>query len=232
MLPRVEVVEMLGLAGFDVAVLDLEHGPMGVPDLPALAAACRGAGVYSVARLIDGSGSTIASALDTGVDGVLVPHVDSRAQAHAVVRAGRYPPLGERSLNPYVRGTRYGADEGNVRDAANARVAIMAMLEGEDAVADVDGICQVDGIDAVFIGPVDLSAALGVPGEPEHPRVVEEVTKLFRRLEEAGVAGGIYAPTAEAARRWLDAGAAVVAVSADSAVVLGAFRALHRDVRD
>ncbi|MGH2684976.1 MAG: aldolase/citrate lyase family protein, partial [Actinomycetota bacterium] len=108
MLPRIEVLEMVALAGFDVAILDLEHGPFQTSDLPELAAAAQGAGMFVVARLGDSSETTIGNVLDAGVDGVLVPHVFSDVEAMRVVRAGRYPPAGNRSLNPYVRGTRYG----------------------------------------------------------------------------------------------------------------------------
>lgn len=230
MIPRVEIVEMLGLAGFDGVVIDLEHGPMTIADLPVLSAAARACGMYAIARVRDGSEPEIGSFLDTGVDGVLVPHVSSASQAAAIVSAGRFPPAGERSLNPYVRGTRYGTDGDAARDLANARCAIIVMVEGAAGLAELEPIGDTEDLDGVFIGPVDLSASLGVPGQPEHPTVIETVTSIFERLRERKVAAGVYAPTAEAARRWTAAGASLVALSADANMMQTAFAQTRAEV--
>jgi 2-keto-3-deoxy-L-rhamnonate aldolase RhmA len=231
MVPRVEIIEMLANAGFDGVVIDLEHGPMTAAELPALSAAARGAGIFAIARVRgDGGEPEIGNLLDAGVDGVLVPHVASAKQAAAVVSAGRFPPAGERSLNPYVRGTRYGADGDAARDLANARAAIIVMVEGADGLANLEAIAATDDLDGIFIGPVDLSASLGVPGQPEHPKVIETVTSIFERLREGKVAAGIFAPTTEAAKRWLAAGAALVALSADSAMMQRAFTAMKAEL--
>lgn len=228
MLPRVEVVEMLGAAGFDVAVFDLEHAPIEIGDLPPLAAAAGSAGMFSVARLPSNDTGAIGRALDAGVDGLLVPHVSSAEEARRIVAAGRFPPAGERSLNPYVRGTSYGRADGNLREEANARVALVAMLEGEAAVDRLGEICGVSGLDGIFVGPVDLSASLGVPGEPEHPRVVGAVRDIVGRVARDGLASGMYAPTPEAAARWFDADACLVALSADIAMAVDGFAAARR----
>jgi 2-keto-3-deoxy-L-rhamnonate aldolase RhmA len=223
MVPRVEIVEMLGLAGFDGVVIDLEHGPATVGDLPVLSAAARGSGMYAIARVREGTPAEIGVFLDTGVDGVLVPHVSTAAQAASVVAAGRFPPAGDRSLNPYVRGTHYGSDGDAARDLANARSAIIVMVEGAEGLQNLEAIGETDDLDAIFIGPVDLSASLGVPGQPEHPKVIETVTSIFSRLRERKVAAGIFAPTSEAAKRWRDSGAALVALSADAKMMQDAF---------
>jgi 4-hydroxy-2-oxoheptanedioate aldolase len=225
MVPRVEIIEMLALSGFDGVVIDLEHGPMTAADLPPLAAAARGAGIFAIARVRgDGGDPEIGNLLDAGVDGVLVPHVSTASEAGRVVAAGRFPPAGERSLNPYVRGTNYGADGNAARDLANARTAIIVMVEGAEGLANLEAIGDTDDLDGVFIGPVDLSASLGVPGQPEHPKVIETVRTIFERLRERKVAAGIFAPTVEAAKRWQAAGAALIALSADSAMMQRAFK--------
>ena len=232
MIPRVEVIEMLAQAGFDGVIIDLEHGPMTPSDLPGLSAAARGAGIFAIARVRDGGEPEIGNFLDTGVDGVLVPHVSTAAQASAVVAAGRFPPAGERSLNPYVRAVRYGIDEPSARDIANARQAILVMVEGGEGLENLEAISDVDDLDGVFVGPVDLSAALGHPGQPEHPKVVETVRTIFERLRERKIASGIYAPTVEAAARWRAAGAALIAMSADSAMIQRGFVAMRTELGD
>jgi 2-keto-3-deoxy-L-rhamnonate aldolase RhmA len=230
LLPRPEIVEMLSLAGFDAIVVDLEHGPIDVSDLPSLVAAAQGSGLQTVVRVPDAAPAMIGRALDSGADGLLVPHVTSRVEAEAVVAAGSFPPVGERSINPYVRSNGYG-----IRAAASPQPALIAMLEGPDAIADLAEIAGVDGIDAVFVGPVDLAASLGFDGDATHPEVSRLVAETITAIVAGGGRASVYAPTPELAARWFDAGASLVALSADSAMVLSGFaeyvRAVGRDTR-
>lgn len=230
MLPRVEVVELLAAAGFEALLLDLEHGPITVSDMPPLVAAARSSSVYLVARMGDADPSHIAQVLDTGVDGILVPHVSSAAEAQAIVSASRYPPQGDRSLNPYVRATRYGIGRQSGTAAANDRTAVIVMIESRDALTNVDEICLVPGLDGVFVGPMDLSAALGFDGQPEHPHVIDAIQHVFQRAHVNSMAAGIYAPSAEAAARWKDRGACLVTFSADIALASRAFSAAVAEV--
>lgn len=223
LLPRVEIVEMMAAAGFDAVVLDLEHGPIEIADVAPLAAAAQGAGMFAVARVAGDSASEIGRVLDGGVDGVLVPHASSREEAERVVRAGRLPPRGERSINPFVRGHRYGVAGAVDLAATDARVALLAMLEGADALTQLSDICAVEDLDALFVGPVDLSASLGFAGQAEHPEVVAAVADVIARTRKAGRVPGVFAPTPQAAARWIDMGAGLVAVSTDVAMAGAAF---------
>ena len=228
--PRIEIVEIAALAGFDAVILDQEHGPLGVELLPPLVAAARGAGIFSVVRVPECRAKQIEAALDLGADGVLVPHVSSAADATLAVAAARFAPEGRRGANPYVRAAGYSADERFFAEA-NERAACLALVEGKEGVEAIDEILAVPGLDAVFIGPVDLSAALGVPGEPEHPRVVETVRGLVERGRDRGVATAVFAPTPEAARRWLELGVRLVALSVDTGLMLQGFRAALAETR-
>jgi 4-hydroxy-2-oxoheptanedioate aldolase len=230
MVPRVEVLEMLALAGYEAVIIDLEHGPMGVADLPALAAFAKAAGVQSVARVGDSSPTSIAAVLDAGFDGIMVPHVSSGAVAADVVTAARFPPDGHRSLNPYVRGAWYDATSPERLAEFNGHAAVVGMLEGQSAIENLDAILDVGGLDGLFVGPVDLSGELGYPGQPEHPEVVAAIKDIFDRCTQAGIATGVYAPTAERANEWFGLGASLVAVSADSAMMLGGFRLVRDQV--
>jgi 4-hydroxy-2-oxoheptanedioate aldolase len=227
MIPRVEIVEMAVIAGFDAVVFDLEHGAIKVEDLPPLCAAAAAGGAATIARIASHRDIEIGRALDMGVDGIIVPHVSSISTAHALVEAGRFPPLGKRSLNPYVRGLHFAGSEPNALDNANSNAAFIAMIEGSDAVEIAAEIGDINGIDGLFIGPVDLAGELGFPGQPEHPEVVAVIRKLIARLCERGVATAIYAPNASAANRWFAEGVSLVVVSADSAVVIDAFKSLR-----
>jgi 4-hydroxy-2-oxoheptanedioate aldolase len=220
LLPRAEVVEMLALSGFDAVIVDLEHGPAGRAELTAVVSAAQGAGLFAIARLGNTSGDEIGRVLDVGVDGLLVPHVSSAPEAEAIVRAGRFPPRGDRSINPYTRGNAYGVDGPRRYGDVDDGVALVAMVEGAGALSSLEAIARTAELDGIFVGPVDLSSSLGFPGEPEHPEVVDAVRDVLARIRAAGRAAGVYAPTPEAASRWLAAGAGLVALSADSAMLV------------
>lgn len=228
--PRIEIIELLALAGFDVVVLDCEHGPFGIEALPSLLAAAKAAGMWSIVRVPELRQQAIGAALDAGADGVLVPHVRSGQAAADVVAAARFAPEGSRGANPYVRAAGYSG-AGDFFASANARAACLAMVEGHEGVAAIDSILDVSGLDAVFVGPIDLSAALSVPGESEHPSVVETVSRIVGRGRERGIATAVFAPTPAAAARWLALGARFVALGVDTGLMLSGFENALVDVR-
>ncbi len=227
LIPRIEVVELLGHTGFDLAILDLEHGTFGIEALPPLLAAAHGVGLACLVRVPDEREQPISAALDAGADGVLVPQVTSAAAAAAVVAAARFAPEGRRGANPFIRAAGHSADPGYLA-RANGRSAVIAMVEGRAGIEALDEILAVDGLDGVFLGPVDLSMALGLGGDPEHPDVVAAIGDVVRRAGERGVATGVFAPDAGAARRWRAAGVRLVAHSVDTALLRGAFEAAAR----
>lgn len=223
--PRVEVVEIAAAAGFDAVVLDREHGPVDVSDLLPLVAAAHGAGIHAVVRVPANDGPMICAALDVGADGVLVPHVGSAAAAASAVAAARHAPEGHRGVNPIVRAAGYGADPGAFLAGANGRVAVIAMIEGAEGVAASAEIVRTPGLDAVFVGPYDLSAALGIPGETGAPEVVARIGSIAEEAAAAGIACGTYAPTPEVARRWIGAGLRFVGLGFDTGHLLAGMRA-------
>jgi len=230
MLPRLEVVELAAAAGFTAVIIDLEHGPIAPSELASFAAAARGSSIYAIARVANASATAIGQALDAGVDGVMVPHVCSRADAERVVSFGRYATPGERSLNPYTRGNDYDLGNGTSTRDIDERVALIVMLEGANIMDRLETICTVPELDVVFVGPVDLSASMGLNGDSNHPRVIAAVTEALARTHAAERAFGVYASNPEAGGRWLGLGASLVAVSADTAVLLGGLRELRRSV--
>jgi 2-keto-3-deoxy-L-rhamnonate aldolase RhmA len=230
MIPRVEIIELIGLAGFDLVVLDCEHGPFGVEALPPLVAAARAAQLACVVRVPDSRAQTIGAALDVGADGVLVPQAQTAAAAADVVAAARFAPEGSRGANPYVRAADYSAD-GKFFATANDEAACLAMVESPEGVAALDEILSVAGLDAVFIGPVDLSAALGVPGETESVVVVEMVREIIDRGRARGVAASVFASTTDAAVRWLALGVRLVVLSVDTGLILEGFTRPLSDLR-
>src|SRR4051794_30596116 len=225
-----ELIELAGLAGFDVVVLDMEHGAYEISNLGPHILAARAHRVAPVVRVRWSEPALIGAALDSGAAGVLVPHVQSARDAAAVVEAARFPPEGGRGAHPWVRAAGYAAtDDWHTR--ANDDVAIIAMVEGKEGVAAVDEILATPGLDAVFLGPVDLAASLGLAGQLDHPQVVAAVRSVVERAAAERVAAACFSPTVEGARRWLGAGARLGALGVGTPIVLPAFRALVDGVR-
>jgi 4-hydroxy-2-oxoheptanedioate aldolase len=218
LLPSPEIVELIALAGFDVVVVDLEHGPHDLADLRRALAAADARGLPALARVRTAAAAEIGAVLDLGAAGVLVPHVGSAAAAAAVVRAARFAPAGDRGANPWVRAAGYGSRQ-DWFARADAEVAVLVMVEGADALGELDRIVAVPGLDGIFLGPVDLSHALGVPGQWDHPEVVGAVRAAVRTAREAGVAAGLFTPDPRAVAGWWRRGARLVAAGVDTGFV-------------
>jgi 4-hydroxy-2-oxoheptanedioate aldolase len=224
-IPSVEVVELIGLAGFDAVVLDMEHGGYELDNLGAVILAARARNIEPLVRVRWNEPALIGAVLDAGAAGVIVPHVQSADDAAAVVAAGRFPPAGARGAHPWVRAADYDAgSEWFAR--ANDSVALVVMVEGVEGLAAVDDILATPGLDAVFIGPVDLASSLGLGTQLDHPRVLEAVQDVVERAAAAGVAAACFSATAEGARRWLDLGVRMVMVGVDTQILLPALRAV------
>jgi 4-hydroxy-2-oxoheptanedioate aldolase len=202
-IPSPAVVEMIGYVGFDFVILDAEHAPIDVAALEHMLRAADGADIHALVRVPDASAARIQHVLDLGAEGIMVPHVTDAETARDIVQRAYYPPLGTRGASTVARAARYGAGEAAsfLRDRAGS-TCVVAMIEDAVALPNVENIARVDGVDAVFIGPTDLSTSMGHPGEPGHPEVVAAIAGICtaaRRVEGLTIAtlGG----SAEEARR-------------------------------
>ncbi|WP_051581833.1 HpcH/HpaI aldolase family protein [Pseudonocardia acaciae] len=223
-----EVIELVALAGFDAVILDMEHGPFDLQQMSRCLVAAHLRGMPVITRVANGDPSMIGKVLDLGADGVLAPHIGSAAEARALVAAARFAPEGERGAHPWVRAADFdGASGGSAAGwfaDANSRAAVLAMVEGADALHNLEEIVHVTGLDAVFLGPVDLAQALGVPGQPDHELVVSALTRARAVAAEAGLATAVFAASPERARSWLDKGLGLVAYGVDSKLILDGLR--------
>lgn len=192
MIPSPQIVEMLGLLGFDWVLIDCEHGAISLDQVETLAMAAAAAGIVPVARPPTASPAAITQILDRGVAGIQVPHVGSAAEAHRVVEAARYAPLGSRGLAVGTRAAHYGL-RGSLAEhvtEANRDTLVCVQLEDTSALRDVDAIAAVEGVDVVFVGPSDLSQSLGHPGDITHPAVQHAMHAAFARIHAAGRVAG------------------------------------------
>lgn len=230
-IPSVEVVELVGLAGFDAIIIDLEHGAHGTEALGPLILAARARGIYPLVRVRTSRPSEIGAALDAGAAGVIVPQIGSLSEAEKAVRAARFAPEGNRGANPFVRAADYSGRLEWFAEA-NRDTAILLMIEGQSALLAAGEIAALPNLDGIFIGPMDLSHALGVPGEMGHPTVVEAIGSVISACKANGITAGIFAGTPEAAKRWMSEGVSLAAVSADTITFLRALKSLVEKVNN
>ena len=207
--------EICAGAGLDWLLLDMEHGPNGLESVLAQLQAVAPYPVTPVVRVPFGDTVTIKQVLDLGAQNILVPMVSSASEAEAVVSAAHYPPRGRRGVGAALaRSSRWGRVEGYVPDASS-HVSVVVQIETAEGVANAAEIAAVDGVDGVFVGPADLSAAMGLTGLQTHPDVQAAVRATFDAVNAAGKPVGVNAFDHDVARAYLDAGASFVAVGAD-----------------
>jgi 4-hydroxy-2-oxoheptanedioate aldolase len=230
-IPSVEVVELIGLAGFDAIIIDLEHGSHGSEALGPLILAATARGIYPLVRVRTSRPSEIGAALDAGAAGVIVPQIGSLGEAEKAVRAARFAPEGNRGANPFVRAADYSGRLEWFAEA-NRDAAILLMIEGQSALLAAREIAALPNLDGIFIGPMDLSHALGVPGDMANPKVVEAIRSVIAACKGAGITAGIFAGTPEAAKRWIGEGVTLTGVSADTITFLRALKAVVGEVKN
>ena len=198
MFPSPQIVEMLGHAGFDWVLLDCEHGSLSLADVEVMAMAADAVGITAIARPRSNATADIQSVMDRGVMGVQIPHINTAEDARRAVAAVKFGPGAGRGLAAGTRPDRWGlgAKMADFTTQANAQSLVCVQLEHEDAIANVDAILRVDGIDVFFIGPSDLSQSMGHPGDPKAPRVAAAIDTTLKKIVATGKTPGMPA-TAE-----------------------------------
>jgi 4-hydroxy-2-oxoheptanedioate aldolase len=214
-------VELCALAAFDFVMFDCEHGPMSVETVEGLVRAAEAAGITPLARVPHNEPSTILRFLDTGLLGVMVPHIETADDARAAVQAIKYPPVGERGLAG-VRANDFGAKVpmAEYTRLANDETMFVALVESRKGVEHAAEIAAVPGVDVVQIGPSDLSMSMGHYGHPEHPEVQAAIDQIIAAATAAGKPAGSGAIRGSAAlRKALDRGIRCVTYGARDLVV-------------
>ncbi|WP_347350341.1 aldolase/citrate lyase family protein [Intrasporangium sp.] len=217
------VAEACAAAGLDWLLLDLEHGGGGEEQLRSTIPAAAAYGVPTIVRAETTERIRAGRILDQGATGVMFPRVDSVAMAQQAVRAMRYPPSGERGVATYNRACRFGLDPGAL-DRADEQVLGVIQVETLGALREVDAIAALDGVDVLFVGPRDLSHALGVPGQVGAPAFVEATEAVLAAGQRHGTAVGLLVGDGASARRWAERGWQFVAIGSDTTVLATALR--------
>jgi 4-hydroxy-2-oxoheptanedioate aldolase len=206
--------ELLAYGGADWVLVDLEHGPAGVPELLARLQAMAGAPASALTRVPSDDPTTIKKVLDVGAQTLLVPFVETAEQAAAVVASARYAPEGRRGMALATRAADFGRDRDYLA-TANREVCLMVQIETARGVENVDPIAAVDGVDALLVGPADLSASLGHVGNASHPAVEQAIAAILEAARRAQKPVGIYSSSAADARARIAQGFRVVALGSD-----------------
>lgn len=192
MIPSPQIVEMLGRLGFTWVLIDREHGTINRETMELMIMAANASGITPIVRPHSNEPLAILEAMDSGAQGVQVPHVSTAAAARAAVQAVKYHPLGERGLAVGTRSAGYGFGlaMSDYVTAANQESLVCIQLEDTEAIANLPEIAQVPGIDVLFIGPSDLSQALAFPGQKDHPLVEQAIGNAVQAIIASGHAAG------------------------------------------
>lgn len=197
MIPSPQVVESAAGLGFDWVLIDCEHGTIGLETMELMVMAAEASGVTPIVRPRTNAAADILQAMDRGAQGVQVPHVHDAQSARAAVRAVKFHPMGERSLAAGTRASGYGlrGGVGDFIEEANRETLVCVQIEDASALAHVDEMLRVEGVDVFFIGPSDLSQSMGYPGNPKAPPVAKAIEETLAKIVAAGKTPGMPAAT-------------------------------------
>ncbi len=217
--------EIASKAGFDWCLIDGEHAaneiPMILDQLRAM-----GAGTATpVVRLPVGDPTLIKRTLDLGVQSLVIPMINTAEEAEAMVRATRYPPDGVRGVGAAMARAANFGEITDIVTTANAEICLFVQAESTEAIQNIEAIAAVEGVDGIFVGPADLAADMGLPGQPGAPEVEAVIHDAIRRITATGKTAGIIAFDHKKCAEWVEAGATFVAVGGDVAILARGIRA-------
>jgi 4-hydroxy-2-oxoheptanedioate aldolase len=211
-------VEAVAGAGFDWLLLDSEHSPVDIENLLTQLQAAAPYASHPIVRIPWNDMVNTKRVLDIGAQSLLIPYVQTAEEARSAVASTRYPPAGVRGVAGTTRATRFGRVKEYAK-RAHEEICVLVQVETQSALGSIEAICDVDGVDGVFIGPADLHASMGHAGETANAKVKPLIDDAIRRIRKAGKAPGILTPNEADARHWLECGALFVAVGSDAGIL-------------
>ena len=224
--------EIIAQAGNDCLMIDLEHGPGAIFDAISQMHAARAYDPKIFVRVSYNSYSEIKRVLDAGADGVMVPSISSAREAQNVVEAALYAPKGKRGVaSTIIRGADYGAKAKEYLETFNDKVMIICQIEDSEGVENAAEIAATDGVDMIFIGPSDLSADMGYPGQTDHPVVMDAIHKIEMAAKKSGKLLGAIPTPNRSARALYEAGYDLVLDGGDIGFVVKGARAKTAELR-
>jgi 2-keto-3-deoxy-L-rhamnonate aldolase RhmA len=207
---------MLAQCGFDFFIIDNEHGPYSPETISNMIAAARGADIPIIVRIPEIRRETIIKPLDAGAAGLLVPMVNTAEQAKEIMTHAKYPPMGNRGVALSRAHSAYGRPKtAEYLDQANQTTFIAVQAESPQAIENLESIASTPGVDAIFVGPADLSVSLGIPGQTTHPKEVAAIETVVDICQKHKVVPGIHMSQLETLKDWIQKGMRFVTFSSD-----------------
>jgi 4-hydroxy-2-oxoheptanedioate aldolase len=223
--------EAIATCGLDWVMVDTEHTPNDPAQVQAMLQAMAPYPTHAGVRPGWNDAVEIKRLMDVGAQTILVPYVQSAAEARAAVAAVMYPPLGIRGVSGLSRAGRYGAIP-NYTATANAEICLLVQVETKASLDEIEAIAAVEGVDGIFIGPADLAASLGYPGQLGHPEVKATILDAIHRIKATGKAAGILSADRAFLHEAMAAGATFTAVGLDIGVLLAGVKALVKEWKE
>lgn len=229
----VDIAKIMKTAGFDWLFIDQEHSSMSLDDAAQVSCAAQDVGITPIVRVPGFEHYHAAKALDGGAQGIVVPHVDTAGVAAAMVQHCRYPPIGKRSVTGSLPQIDFASlPLGEAAKAVNDSSLLILMIETGEAVANAEKIAATPGVDVLLVGANDLSMELGIPGELDHPRMIDALEKIVAACKANGIypgLGGIYQPTL--IERCVAMGFRMILTGSDLSLMLGAGKTKTAEIR-
>ncbi|MCG6190837.1 HpcH/HpaI aldolase family protein [Maribellus maritimus] len=225
------IIECIGLAGFDFVIIDLEHGPNSIETAQNLVRAALVHNLTPIIRVGENNESLISKALDIGAQGVQVPQINNEKDAQQVVDAAKFSPLGNRGVCRYVRAAGFSSkDKKEYFKESNNNTLVIIHIEGKKGLENIDSILKVEGIDIIFIGPYDLSQSMGVPGETNHPKVVDAMKKVVKKATHYNKVVGTFVETPADLKMWKDLAVRYLSYKVDVGIFYNACSNIYREL--
>jgi len=228
------IMEAIGLAGMDFVIIDREHSPIGEETTGDMIRAAELRGLTPIVRARDCSRPSVLTMLDLGAKGLIYPAVNGVEEVKKLVEFSKYPPTGNRGM-AMSRGSDFGVGALPIAEhweLHNKQTLLMPMCETLGFLNDVESIAALDGVDGVFIGPFDLSIALGMPGEFMEPKVMSAFERVAKACRDNGKIGMIYTPNIEFGKLLLEKGFSGFATAVDINIMLSAYSQIVQEFQD
>jgi 2-keto-3-deoxy-L-rhamnonate aldolase RhmA len=230
------IATILASAGADFIIVDMEHTTFTIETVGRIVRAARGSDLPSIVRVPEIQRHFVSRALDAGASGVMIPRVECREDVENVVKWAKYAPEGDRGVAFGIAHTDYGdfrkLDGVKYTNQANEEIFIVGQIETAKSVDNIDEILSSSGLDAIFIGPYDLSTSMGVSGQLDHPRIIDSTEKIISRAKQHHIILGSYVNDFESGKRWIDAGVQLIACGNDAFLITCKFAEENQKFKD
>jgi 4-hydroxy-2-oxoheptanedioate aldolase len=231
-IPSVASTQALASAGFNWLMIDMEHAPIDSTAMHQMITATAGTSCLPIVRVPVGDSHLVKHALDAGAAGIVFPMICTREQAESAVAATIYPPAGRRGWGPFFAPARWGMSAAQYLEKADGLLTRIVLIEHPDALARLDEILDVPGIDCALLAPNDLSLNMGFPGQPDHPEVVAAIEAAEQKILGSGISLGGVAASAAAAKKKIQRGYRLLVLGFEVKLLVDSAREMLGAIKD